>query len=278
MKCEYCHNIFTTKSILTNHQKTAKYCIKLQEQPQSENILCQGCGKSFSHKSSLDRHIQTCLVILKVAELEKERDSYIQQLNNQKEMYEQRINNQKEIIDEQKETIKELQDKLENVAITAVSRPTTTKNTQINYIQNLQPVTQEHLADQAQHLTLNHIKRGPEGYAQFALEYSLKDRVVCVDYARRKIKFKDKDNNLITDPEMSNLASKFFESIMERNNELILQNQMELWDHCRETNFDPEDANKMIEYMLGVKNGSKGEKTEFSNDFVKVICNKTVKD
>ena len=53
-----------------------------QEKTETEDIVCRGCGKSFTHKSSLDRHIQTCGVILKVADIEKERDQYKQQLED----------------------------------------------------------------------------------------------------------------------------------------------------------------------------------------------------
>ena len=31
IKCEYCKKIFSTKSSLNNHQKTAKYCLILQD-------------------------------------------------------------------------------------------------------------------------------------------------------------------------------------------------------------------------------------------------------
>ena len=117
---------------------------------------------------------------------------------------------------DQKKQIKELQDKLENIAIKAVQRPTT-RNTQINnYIQQLKPVTDEHLLDSVPNLTIDHIIKGPEGYAEYALEYPLKDRMVCSDYSRRKIKFKDKDGKVITDPEMNTLAVKFFESINDK--------------------------------------------------------------
>jgi len=63
----------------------------------------------------------------------REKDITISQQNEQRVRYEQQI--------------KELQDKLENVAIKAVQRPTT-RNTQINnYIQNMKSVTREHLLD-----------------------------------------------------------------------------------------------------------------------------------
>ena len=120
------------------------------------------------------------------------------------------------------EQIKELQNNIKDISIKSVSRATT-KNTQINnYIQNLRPITEEQLLDNVQYLSIDHILRGPEGYAEYALEYPLKDSMICVDYARRKVKFKDKDGNVITDPEMSNLAEKFFNSIKDKNKELIL--------------------------------------------------------
>ena len=60
---------------------------------------------------------------------------------------------------DQRKTIKDLQDKLENIAIKAVSRPAT-KNTQINYIQQLRPVTEEHMASNVSNLTIDHIIKG----------------------------------------------------------------------------------------------------------------------
>lgn len=73
----------------------------------------------------------------------------------------------------------------------------------------MQPVTEELLLDNVQYLTIEHIKKGAEGYAEYALEYPLKDRLLCSDYSRRKVKFKDNDGNVITDPEMTTLARKF---------------------------------------------------------------------
>ena len=66
-----------------------------------------------------------------------------------------------------------------------------------------------HFLECSTNLTLEHIKKEPRGYAEYALEYPLRDRVVCVDYARRKIKFKDSNGNVITDPEMNRLAIYF---------------------------------------------------------------------
>lgn len=55
----------------------------------------------------------------------------------------------------------------------------------------------------------------------YALDYPLKNKVICVDYSRRKVKFKNRDGDIITDPEMTSLATKFFNSIKDKNKELV---------------------------------------------------------
>ncbi len=72
-------------------------------------------------------------------------------------------------------------DKLENIAIEK-STTTTIKNTHINYIQKMEPITQEHLITHAPQLTIEQAS----GYAEYALEGPLKDRIACVDYTLEK--------------------------------------------------------------------------------------------
>uniref|UniRef100_A0A6C0E4J8 C2H2-type domain-containing protein n=1 Tax=viral metagenome TaxID=1070528 RepID=A0A6C0E4J8_9ZZZZ len=64
MICEYCKNDYYDKSTLKKHQKTSKFCIKIQiEKNESINInkfICNFCNKELSTKQSLDRHIKVC--------------------------------------------------------------------------------------------------------------------------------------------------------------------------------------------------------------------------
>jgi hypothetical protein len=121
MECSYCKKEFSSKSILTNHQKTAKYCLKIQESA-GLNVKflfkCEFCSKNLSQKIDLERHQLRCLE-------KKESDftkKYKDIINRQKRL----INNQKQTIKEQKisyeKQIKNLQDKLENIAIKAVQK------------------------------------------------------------------------------------------------------------------------------------------------------------
>jgi hypothetical protein len=273
MNCEFCSNEFISTTSLKHHQRTAKYCLLIQGN-KIKLYVCEYCKKDVSTKNRLYTHYQTCDKY-KEENISNKYKEEIKNLHEKLEAKDQTIHEQRVRYDNQ---IKELQDRLENVAIKAVQRPTT-KNTQINnYIQNLKPLTQEHLLDSVPNLTIDHIIKGPEGYAEYALEYPLKDRMVCSDYSRRKVKFKDKDGKVITDPEMSVLAVKFFESIKEKNKELICKYANVLKEKLGDDNV-MDTVVKLFDYKADVERGSEGgEKTDFHHDFVRQMCSQTIKE
>jgi hypothetical protein len=132
---------------------------------------------------------------------------------------------------------------------------------------------------QAQYLTIDHIKRGSIGYSDFILDHPLRDAVVCTDFARRKVKYKDEDGDIITDPDMYNILYFLFNSIKEKNIELTKQYVEELLDKIKNENkeyfelllnrFTDQDI-KFFEMLKGVKN-------ELYHEIVKLICTKTIK-
>jgi len=290
MECCYCKKIFKTTSSLNHHQKSTKYCLEIQG-AKKELYTCIHCNESFSVKSALERHLNSCktkknAVLTTINnELEETKQELItlkEQIKTMKSNFQKNIKEKDIVIDYQKiqiekleKTNSDLQNTIEKLATHAISRPTTstTKNTQINYIQQMKPVIDDELKDNAQNLTIDHILKGPEGYAQYALEYPLKDRVCCVDYARRKVKFKDPNGNVITDPEMSTLATKFFQSIKDKNKDLIIEYGTKLNEHLGE---HLDDLIEILDIKSGVDNGADGSKTEFYHDFVKNICGKTI--
>jgi hypothetical protein len=295
MNCQHCGNSFRTNSNLLHHQRTAKYCLLKRggevDAKRAYRHICKYCSKGFTREFNLRRHLESCrkhfcAVEAKVKPLEDE----LKDCRTKLLLYE-------ETIREQKLAISTLQDKLENIAVQAVSRSTTTNNL---VVQDLQTLTDEHLKDSAEHLNISHILREGQGYAEYALEHALKDRVTCVDYSRRKVKYKDKDGNVITDPEMSNLASKFFDSIKDKNEELIkkcLEEGKEkfgdsdpsetikrLGDVCEEGGtFAPEVARvrrQEREKLLrrcknAIASAAQGEKNDLFHVFVKEVCGRT---
>jgi hypothetical protein len=270
MNCQFCKNNFSTTTSLNHHQKNAKYCLKIRGECGKSKHTCNGCSKTFSRIYEYKRHMNICKADTIVEEYKLQLFDITKDSNSKMN----KICLLEIIINDQKQTIKDLQDKLENIAIKAVQRSTTVNKTQINnIIQKMEPVTVTHLIDHAPNLTLEHVQKGASGYAEYALEYPLKARIACVDYARRKIKFKDNDGNVITDPEMAKLAPMFFESIKNKSSELVygLNNVNSDMDSSM---F--EQVAKLFNTNADVKNGSTGIKSEFFHDFVKHVCSGSV--
>lgn len=94
-----------------------------------------------------------------------------------------------------------------------------------------------------------------------------KDRLLCSDYVRRKV---------ITYPEMTILAVKFFESINEKN-KLICKYANELKERLCDDNV-MDTVVKLFDYKAAVEKCSEGERTDFHHDFVKRMCSQTLKE
>lgn len=271
MECPHCTHMFKTNSSLKHHQNTALYCLKIQG-VKNNKYMCVECEKTFSSNYNLCVHTVSCKTSKSSLKLQEQLTKVEQKLEQYTYIIEQKDNQLKEL----KNHVKDLEDKLENVAIKAVSRATTTNKTQINnYIQQLQPLTDQYIEDQVPQLTIEHIRRGAKGYAEYALKHPLNNRLICVDYSRRKIKYKDKDGNLITDPEMGKLSQKLFESIKTRNKTLVMEFAKDLAG-----TVDPEvQINIMADlgdYIAMVNRGADGEKTDLYHDFVKNVCSQSV--
>ena len=108
MDCKYCKNKFTNISSLNKHIKYANYCKKERDEKEETPFICEGCDKNFTSNYNLTKHIQTCILSI---EKRIGKNFCIQ------------LEEKDKIIEKQEKQIKELQDKLENIAVKAVSRP-----------------------------------------------------------------------------------------------------------------------------------------------------------
>jgi hypothetical protein len=107
-------------------------------------------------------------------------------------------------------------------------------------------ITEEWLIENAKFLTIEHILRGPEGYADYALSYPLNDRLIEEeDYSNPTfIKYKDRSGDIITDYGGKMLAKMLLESVRERTYELIESN-----DNVRFDSGNIEDSNFQEEFI-----------------------------
>jgi hypothetical protein len=251
MKCNFCSNEFISKTSLIHHQKTAKYCILLQGIDKNTNFVCLKCNKKLSTQNRLYTHEQTC---------KKHMEDIIRKECDQKLIEKDKIIFERDLlISEQKIIIKELHaeyknqierqnkdfhNRLQSMAEKAIDKPSTVnQNTTTQIINNLLPITTEHLNEQVQYLTIDHVKHGAVGYAKYALEHPLKDRLVCTDTSRKKGKYKDSDGNIVSDPEMTTITKKLFLAIKDRNSELITEYANDL--KVKLDSFGSSDNNEM---------------------------------
>lgn len=240
-----------------------------------KSYQCQFCLEKFTRKYNLVRHEKSCKlgVILSIS------------AENQKLL---EINEKisKEILEIRKEYEEKLRQKdleIKELAMAGINRPTTINRNKITInqkISNLDPLHFEKMGEYSEYLTIDHIKAGLDGYVDYALEYPFKNRVVCSDFARKKIKYKDTDGNVINDPEMTKLAKRFFESISQKNQELTQQYANEIREKWGK-------VPGMYEYMMNllenlgnnqesISQSSQGISTDFAKHFIHSICSRSV--
>jgi hypothetical protein len=233
LTCNFCNKNFLNKYNLENHQKTALYCLKLQNKNLEANFNCEYCKKSFTIKSNYNKHSLHCkdkeekeiynlkeLCESKQSELDKcykfieklkFKKQYIESL--EKTIKEQNIkiiqleNENKQFINLHQETLEKLASKaIENAGI---------KNTTINnknQIYNaLQPLTDEHMKKQTKNLTYQNVKNGAHGIAHFASNFTFKERVMCTDKSRLNFVFKNENDLIIKDPEGIEITKRFID-------------------------------------------------------------------
>jgi hypothetical protein len=263
-QCDYCKNTFTSKGNLDTHQKKALYCIEKRGLTITDKFNCDECKKEFTEKRCLQNHQEKCNITKKYQDsielINKQADEIVD-LKKQSKYY-------LELIKELKLQNSVLISNLKDVAVQGVKKSTTTTNNIIN-IENL---TDEWLKTSSKNLTIEHIQRGPQGYAEFASQHSLKDRVKCVDFSRKILQYKE-DDELVRDKKGKKLSKKFFESIDTQNKELI----RDAMSNIREEMDDktPEEMDSLVEKMsvfLEMNSIELSKNDDLKESFVKELC------
>ena len=143
------------------------------------------------------------------------------------------------------------------------------ENTSLN-VEDLTAITEIWLNENIIFLTMEHIFKGPEGYAEYSILYPLKDRVIIIDNSDELIvKYKDADGVVITDPGGNMITQMLFSLINERNKQLIMEHCMLLSEKFLE------NGNKIVqllEYKSAVENGK--DKSRFREEFISCLLNK----
>jgi hypothetical protein len=155
-----------------------------------------------------------------------------------------------------------------------VKRPTIgTKNVQINnYIKNMAPLLKSDITDNVQNLTLEHHVKGPEGYAEYALEFPFKDKIVCVDTARNKIKYKNEEGDVVEDLGFRKMMVKLCGELKDRSFSLSQEHYEKLSDTFTEKEVDEYN---FMEATIAITKYANGRESDFCNEIVKMISKKS---
>ena len=258
MKCEFCNNEFSNKQNLNSHKKKAKYCLKIQG-VKGDEFRCEHCNKLFYSKHDCIRHGVICKKKFNIDDLQKKNSiQYIEIIELKKE---------NEIL---KSELEKYRSDYKELSTTAVKRPTTsTKNIQINnYIKNMPPLLENDIQETVPMLTLEHHVKGAEGYAEYALEFPFKDKIVCVDTARNKIKYKNEEGDIIEDVGFKKMMTKLCVALKDRSFNLSQEHYEKLSDKFTEKEMDEYN---FMETAMAITKCANGKENDFCNKIVRMI-------
>ena len=255
MECCYCHKKLGTKRSLKVHQRSTKYCLKIQGNADKKGgFLCE-CGKDYILKHNFNLHVKKCNTYKMKCVEENVK------LQTENEML--------------KKNIKEIQNSYEKLALTAIKRPTNTKNIQVNnFLINAKPVKLDDIKNSIQYLSLEHHKKGAEGYADFMLEYPLKDKVICTDIHRGMLRYNGDDGKVVNDVGCKKIMLDLCQNAIERSFDLCRQHYEALRDEYTEKEI--ENCNYM-EPAVSIAKGANGGTNNFCNQMAKSVSRKSAK-
>ncbi len=229
IKCQYCKKEYSNLYNLNNHQKTAKFCLNIQNQlntnnntnnnininilPEEQtNFTCEYCNKSFNLKYNYNVHLSSCKH-KKTLETNTKLEEYSKKLeettNKLKELEKKLEMKELEMllsIQSKDELIYQLKEQLKNpttIIHNNNSTNTTTKNTNYNiqYNRMVDKITsnkQDILQKRLQ--TLNKSKLIHDNENKLTDNFcnhivnQVKDMVFCTDMSRGNLVMKDEDN------------------------------------------------------------------------------------
>ena len=97
--CNYCNKTFSSVYTLSVHQKTARYCIALQNistESVAKDYPCNYCNKLFTTQSNLISHLLCCKYKQEHEKLETQRIQYETQLETQRSQHKTQLETQLE--------------------------------------------------------------------------------------------------------------------------------------------------------------------------------------
>ena len=220
--CQFCQKTFSSKSNMTNHQNTAKFCINLQNKDEYKFFECPHCEKKFTsnyrqleHACEKNKKKRDELQIVEQKRKDEETKIIADCEQRFQEKYQEIINEKNNMITKLELMVTSLQKTISDIALQPKSTTTNTTNT--NNSTNMTIMGRFDINDTKQigdviqkYLTKDVVARGQEGIAVMLCEHLLKgpngeSLYDCTDVSRQSFEFINVDGNVETDPKATKL-------------------------------------------------------------------------
>ncbi len=214
MECQFCNKNFSSKSALTHHQKTAKYCLQIQGKNCSEKEYKCACGKISNSKYNHEVHTKNCTVRDRIIYLEKRiedlekieiRNKELEKLVIEKDNIICTLNGSINVYTKEHGTLMDIAKQPKN--------NTTTNNTKVLNIKAPLDFEDKTLIENAlANYNLDYFLDGQKGLARFLVDTVLRDeennfKYLCTDLGRGIFKYLDKVGNVQKDFEAKRLTN-----------------------------------------------------------------------
>ena len=220
-KCNYCDKIFSSKTTLTHHQKTAKFCLHKQGLNNTD-FKCSYCLKILSTYPRLNTHLSVC----------KKKKDEDKKLNNYNEAdikvkeYQIKLKEKEEYISKLEDLLKEANQTIYNIAKQPKTIQTNTNSNNDNRIKIQNNLSQVFDINDIKkinnvlekHLTPDVLSKGQKGIAEMLKEHLLQNEkgeliYECTDVSRQKFEFINTYGFIEPDPK----AIKLLKSLSDAN-------------------------------------------------------------
>ena len=277
LQCEFCKKNYSSKWNLNNHKKTAKYCIKIQNEINKQNkdlisFNCEFCKKKYTTKQRYNIHIDNCVDRLKhiIENKDKELSQVIENKDAELKVANDRINELELKLKTQRLEIENELYKQDRDTITELAKqPKITNNTQNKIIVatplDLSSTRLSSIIDS--NLSEEHLTMGQKGIAQFAYNNFLKDddgklKYVCADPSRQIFQYKNKEGDMEKDVRASKLTKALCDADIKHKSHEILS------DFIRDG-----DNESVLEYIKNYQNirDMETDNSDFSKELTSLV-------
>ena len=235
----------------------------------NKNTKCNYCNKEFYNIYNLERHLNKCstknIYVDKIT-YEKliDKIKLLESQNNELNIKYNELNIKYNHLEEKYLSLQNKPNIINNFNSNIINN----KNN-LSIFNNLTPLTDSFIKDQASLLKTKDIVNGAKSLALFARDHSFKDRVICTDVSRRNFIFKDENNNIIKDPKGVKITKKFIENNKPELINLLTQYSLTFYN---ENNFMDIKHKLEIDHCLdAIKSGDISYNADKYNNFEKIF-------